>query len=136
MHNSTAFQASRLYKLLSNYVFPSWAVLIAGVAYVCLGHLLVRLNECHLPMEKDAISYYHSSSRVVIEQVFSIFISRWGISWSPLRLKVENASLVIPVAANMPNYIMDSEAESEHTIIPCHPRKSVGGYPVVCLQGR
>jgi hypothetical protein len=95
--DSTAFMSTPLRTLLDRSEadggLPGWASVAADNAYV-KGSACARvltpfpgaLSSC-----QEAFSYYLSSLRILVEQVFGVVVGRWGILWSPIQAEEGDA---------------------------------------------
>jgi DDE superfamily endonuclease len=66
----------------------------------------------NLDVEKDSSNFYLSSLRIVVEQVFGVNVSRWGILWSPLRCSLEMSTKIIVVCAKLLNFILEESSKN------------------------
>ena len=74
---------------------------VAGdAAYDCSESGLVPFSAVQLQHEddgvrRDSFNVFHSSRRVHIEQIFGMFVSRFGIFWRPFELDLPRASRIV-----------------------------------------
>lgn len=105
-HESTDLQSSKIYELLMCNKLPDWTTVAADDAYRNSGHALTLHGGTRLTQVQDPFIYYLSPCVIAMEQPFVIFISRFGILWSPLCLVLPNFILVILIACKLQNFII------------------------------
>ena len=65
----------------------------------------------------DFFNRWHSSARIHVEQALGILVSRWGIFWRPLNVKLGRAITVIMRCAKLYNYVLTS-SEGSPSVAP------------------
>jgi DDE superfamily endonuclease len=118
-HDSTAFSSTALFEHLlrpeEDGGLPKWAAIAADDAYgngSAGGRIVTPYSGRNLDVKKDSFNFYLSSLRIVVEQVFGVIVSRWGILWSPLRCSLEKSTKIIVVCAKLHNFILDERAKN------------------------
>ena len=119
-HDSTAFQASGLFKLLSSERLPSWAYIVGDDAYVQRRDLITPFSGRGLSLEQDSFNVYQSSCRMVVEQAFGMLVNRFGILWSPMRFSLGTCTRIIGVVCKLHNFIIDSGHQDLFSYSPIH----------------
>lgn len=133
-HDSTAFQASGLYRMIKNGLLPIWALILADDAYSNELNIVTPFKGRNLDRSMDSFNFHHSSCRMVVEQAFGILVSRFGIFWSPLRGTLKRKTKIISTAVKLHNFIIDNKEDREFDFIPNHVDNNVRGTPNVFLQ--
>lgn len=133
-HDSTAFQATKLYAHISRGRLPSWANIVCDDAYANEPHMLTPYSGKRLTTRQDSYNYYQSSCRIVVEQTFGILVNRWGILWSPLRCNLMKATSIVVICCKLHNFIMDTDDDDKFNTIPTHHLNNVHGEALVHLQ--
>lgn len=133
-HDSTAFQACALHDLIVSGELPEWGVVVADDAYRNTLNVVTPYSGRNLPTDKDAFNFYHSSCRMVVEQVFGMLVGRFGIFWRHMRTRLEKSTRIIGVACKLHNFIIDHSESDEFDAIPLHDENHVQGVPDVYLQ--
>jgi len=107
-HDSTAFQASKLYELIIGEAsrLPVWACVAADNAFENRSRVLISYSGNSLSQKQDSFNYFLSSCRIVVEQCFGMLFGKFGIFWSPLRHPVQKCTLII-AACSLHNLIIE-----------------------------
>jgi DDE superfamily endonuclease len=141
-HDSTAFQSTALFNLLSLATgeigaLPAFAVLSADDAYGngSCGCRIITPHSGRLTRMEDTFNFFWSSLRVMVEQVFGIIVARWGILWSPLRCSLKKCSTILAVCCILHNFIIQTRGQAEATSVPQqHVDNYVPGEAVMHMQ--
>lgn len=111
-NDCTAFAVSGLgRRLKSTGVLPGFW--IAGhAAYECRDGALSPWSKTALQCQRmgdarDAFNFFHSSSRVHVEQSFGILVARFGILWRPLRFDLTKVPLILSACMRIHNFCID-----------------------------
>lgn len=55
---------------------------------------------------KELYNYYHSKTRIIVEQAFGVLKKKWSILSKPMELEMETTNKVIHVCAALHNYVL------------------------------
>ena len=133
-HDSTAYQASALHTLVNSGKLPRWAVIVADDAYQNTLNVVTPYSGRNLSNDRDGFNFFHSSCRITVEQVFGMWVSRFGIYWRYMKVRLEKITLIIGVTCKLHNFIIDHSERDEFSEIPLHCENDVQGTPDVYLQ--
>jgi len=110
MHDSTAYSISSLARLLekdeNGLLRGFWVA--ADDAYNFMNRLLTPWPSRNLSIAKDCFNYWHSSSRIFIEQAFGILVARWGIFWRPFGCTLQQNAKIVVVCCKVHNFIIEN----------------------------
>jgi hypothetical protein len=121
-HDSTAISSTALFdhplRSEEDGGLPSWSAVAADDAYGNVsagGRIITPYSGRSLDVERDRFDFYLSSSRIFLEQIFDVIVSRWGILWSPLRYSLEKSTKIVIVCAKLHDFILDERAKNMRT---------------------
>jgi DDE superfamily endonuclease len=66
---------------------------------------------------RDAFNFFHSSSRMHVEQSFGIVVARFGLLWRPLRFHIRKVPIIVIACMALHNYYIDCNEEDVATIM-------------------
>jgi DDE superfamily endonuclease len=114
--DSTAFEMSLLSGLLhSKNGLPSGYWVAADDAYICGERIIAPWPGRNMSKEKDALNYWKSSARILIEQAFGMPVARWGVLWRPLRVPIGKYGQAVIVCMKLQNNIIErAESSLQH----------------------
>lgn len=78
-HDSTAFQATPLYKLITDVKVPNCTILIGDDAYANELNVVKPYAGRNISNDEDSFNFYNSSCRMAIEQAFGMLVNRFGM---------------------------------------------------------
>lgn len=136
-HDSTAFQATALHRVVNENVLPRWAIVVGDDAYSHTGNMLCPYSGRGLSAIEDSFNYYQSSCRIFIEQAFGMLVGRWGIFWSAIKYPLEKVTLIIMVCCKLHNFIIDNADENDcdkNYRVPVHYLNRVQGHEEIFFQ--
>mmetsp|Transcript_4870 Transcript_4870/g.17388 ORF Transcript_4870/g.17388 Transcript_4870/m.17388 type:complete len:224 (+) Transcript_4870:673-1344(+) len=117
-HDSTAFSMSSLGTMLYNDKIPSGYWLSGDAAYRAHPNLVTPWPGSSLPADKDALNYWQSNSRIMIECAFGILSMRWGILWRPLNTSLANSVGIVFALMSLHNMCIDdglADSQGDYT---------------------
>ena len=86
---------------------PEEFYLVGDAGYVCSDKLLTPYPGRDLDKKLDAYNFYQSQLRIRVEQSFGLFVGRWGILWSPLRLSLEKQTAILHTLFRLHSFCLD-----------------------------
>lgn len=113
---------------------PEWAVVVADDALRNTINVVTPYLGHHLTVDKDVFNIYHSSCRMIVEQVFGMLVGNFGIYWRHMRTRLETFTKIIAVTFKLHNVIIEKAESDEFEVIPFHNENHVQGVPDVYLQ--
>jgi DDE superfamily endonuclease len=129
-HDSTAWSVSKVGIQLKATGMKSSYWLAGDAAYDCRNGLLTpwsqsQVNDPTCGLERGSFNYYHSSSRMHVEQSFGIYqsfgilMARFGTSWRPLRFHLRKVPVILHPCMVLHTYCLDNNiAWLETTMSP------------------
>jgi DDE superfamily endonuclease len=108
-----AWSVSKLGIQLKTTGMKSSYWLAGDAAYDCRNGLLTpwsqsQVNDPTCGLDRDSFNYYHSSSRMHVEQSFGNLMARFGIFWRPLRFHLRNVPFILHACMVLQNYCIDN----------------------------
>lgn len=97
---------------------PIWVRVAADDAYRNGRRPLTPYSGRYLLQQKCTFNFYLSSSRMTVEQAFTILVARVGVFWSPLKFFLFKNTLIVMVACNLHNFTIDSNEEGFCNTLP------------------
>jgi hypothetical protein len=119
-HDSVAFYRTSLFPYIQTSLPDSFWI-VCDAAYPLIGSLM-KLFDGKRRVDKweDSFNFYLSSLRVIIEDVFGIFIHRWRIFWHTLRYDPKLATKIIVTCVQFHNFIINIDStEKSLELIDC-----------------
>ena len=102
-----AYRMSKLSELVENLPEGYWCG--GDNAYCNSEHLLVPFPGQNLPQRMDSFNFFLSQLRVRIENAFALLVSRWGILWRPLRVRLKSQPKLIKCLCKLHNFCIDEK---------------------------
>eukprot|EP00951_Prasinocladus_malaysianus_P004139 scaffold29253_cov31-Prasinocladus_malaysianus.AAC.2 len=109
-NDSVAFDTSSLKRLLDSSPLPYPFFIIGDEAYKSSGHVATPYPGCDLDQEKDAFNFYHSRTRMTVEQAFGLFKNTWRMFSRPSQLALDHFQEVTRAAFRLHNIVIDDKA--------------------------
>jgi DDE superfamily endonuclease len=114
-HDSVAWAVSKLVLLLVKgaMILGYW---IAGdVAYECANGIvtpwpLSKVCDSTYGVERDSFNFFHSSTRMHVEQAFGILLARFGILWKPLCFQVSKVPVILTYCMALHNFCLENQS--------------------------
>lgn len=100
---------------------PLW---LAGDArYECTGGVLTPwssavLHHRNMGLYRDSFDFYHSSLRIHVAQSFAILLSRWGILWRPIRMRIQVEARILAWCMRFHNYDIETSSVATPNLSP------------------
>lgn len=89
-----------------NGIARHWVV-VGDDAFKSRGHIVSPFaGNCLTPTQRN-FNYFVSLLRCVVERAFSLWKTKWGIFWRPLRMNARNVKQVVEVTARLHNFCID-----------------------------
>lgn len=86
-------------------------------------------------MVQDTFNFYWSSLRILVEHVFRVIASRWGILWSAIDTPLKKARFIVLLRCKLHNVIIEVEGPPSAMSVPeTHEDNDFQGEPVANLQ--
>jgi hypothetical protein len=119
-HDSTAWNVSKLGIMLNNSAMRLQFWLAGDAAYDCGNGVvtpwpLSKVNDPRSEVERDAFNYYHSSTRIHVEQAFGTLVSRFGILWKPVRFHLRKVPIILHACMILRSFCIDNSAPRMET---------------------
>eukprot|EP00951_Prasinocladus_malaysianus_P018090 scaffold143736_cov17-Prasinocladus_malaysianus.AAC.1 len=109
-NDSVAFDTSSLKNLLDSHPLAYPFFIIGDEAYKSSGHVATPYPGCNLDEDKDAFNFYHSRTRMIVEQAFGLFKNTWRMYSRPSQLALDHFQEVTRAAFRLHNIVIDDKA--------------------------
>jgi hypothetical protein len=112
-----AYRMSKLSELVENLPEGYWCG--GDNAYCNSEHLLVPFPGQNLPQRMDSFNFFLSQLRVRIENAFALLVSRWGILWRVLNVRLKSQPKLIKCLCKLHNFCIDEKEARPAASGPC-----------------
>eukprot|EP00918_Siedleckia_nematoides_P096401 GHVU01211454.1.p1 GENE.GHVU01211454.1~~GHVU01211454.1.p1 ORF type:complete len:425 (-),score=20.73 GHVU01211454.1:238-1512(-) len=85
---------------------PRARFVVGDNGFVCTNKMLTPFGGSNLDPFSDSYNFYHSQTRIRIEQTFGYMTTKWGILRHPLRVNLSHIGLVLLCIARLHNYVI------------------------------
>ena len=111
-NDALAWECASVYRKIKDEGLPDIFYMIGDDAYKGGGDVVTPYPGANLSHDKDAFNFYHSSSRMCIEQTFGIWKERWGVFHRPSPLRLHNFKDIVEASFILHNMVIDDPEAS------------------------
>ena len=104
-NDSVAWDHSYMSEFCHHLPYPYF--LVGDAAYPSSNTLLTPIPTSQTNVEfvaDDSFNFYQSQLRITIERAFGVLVSRWGILWKPLRMKLDTMPATVRACIHLHNF--------------------------------
>lgn len=125
-HDSSAFACTELGRtvldpthVLTRAMVEDGHCIVVDEAYAASEVLAVPWPGCGRGDRwKDSYNFYHSSSRIHIEQAFGMLSWRWGVFWRPLRVPFPKRPSLVRACFRLHNFCRGNASARDCSVSP------------------